>query len=100
MPDDYAAYSQLHDTNNQLAQRFLDHNFKDSWARRSLPSGVGYEIDPDALDNLTDNLQDFIAHVISSILDAGSERDAVNESDDLYTALHDELRSWSSAPTD
>lgn len=93
MNDDAIAPRPL-DSNAELAERFLYTHFNDSWPRRDIPGASSYAIDPDHLAALADHIQDFIANVISSILDAGSERDAVNESDELSAAIHDELRGW------
>lgn len=39
-------------------------------------------------------LLDTIACLIATLIDAGSERDAVNESDELLNALTNELNEW------
>lgn len=46
------------------------------------------------VEPLTIHLQLFLAHIIAGILDAGSERDAVMDNDDLRDAIANELRSW------
>jgi hypothetical protein len=48
----------------------------------------------DAVTILADELQAFIAEVVASVIDAGSERDAVMEDVDLNTALIAHLEGW------
>lgn len=50
------------------------------------------------LDAITLGFMIFFAEAIQSWISAGSERDAVMESEELYDAIHRELRSWSSNP--
>jgi hypothetical protein len=92
--------------NAALAALFLDyhsthradgaHRLHDgtAWFRDPDYAGPCEAINPDQINELTDAIQDFIANVISSILDAGSERDAVNENDDLHAAIWAELKGW------
>lgn len=80
--------------NYQLAEQFLNTHDTDGWFRDPNYEGPCEAIDPAKIDQLTDAIQDFIANVIASILDAGSERDAVNEAEELRTAIANELRSW------
>lgn len=57
--------------------------------------GTGlYSIHPDAVEPIADMLQATIANVIASLLDAGSERDAVMENEELSAALCNEIRGW------
>jgi hypothetical protein len=79
----------------ELASAFVD----------SLPDVVQSEdindctcIEHTEVEHLAEALQNFIAHVIASVIDAGSERDAVNESEGLRLALIHELDSWSNNP--
>lgn len=65
-----------------LPQETLEHHMHDR----------GFDLE--AVEPIANELQDFIAEVISSLIDAGSERDAVNESEDLHTALTNELKGW------
>ena len=89
-----------HGGNSGLAALFLDYHSTHrphdgtTWFRDPDYAGPCEAINPDQIDELTDAIQDFIANVISSILDAGSERDAVNESDDLRDAIANELKGW------
>lgn len=65
-----------------------------------LPSGVRldmathHRINPDYIDALAEMFQFTIASVIASIIDAGSERDAVMEDDALNLALANTLKEW------
>lgn len=47
-----------------------------------------------AVDYLTVELQAVIASVIASLIDAGSERDAINEDEDLGSAIETTLKGW------
>lgn len=51
-------------------------------------------IDPDKIQALAEDLLDLIANVVSTIIDAGSERDAVNENENLLHAIKLELNGW------
>jgi hypothetical protein len=55
---------------------------------------MGYAINEARVELIADTLQDFIANVIAGLVNAGSERDAVNESEDLHTAIVNELKEW------
>lgn len=85
--------------NSTLADQFLDHHAPEDWFR--VETSDGYKgIDSDRVPELRDALVDFIAHVISSVIDAGSERDAVNVRDavnenvTLHNAIEEELKGW------
>ena len=86
--------------NAALAALFLDyHSAKrphdgTAWFRDPDYDGPCEAINPNQIAELAGHIQDFIANVISSILDAGSERDAVNENDDLRFELEKELSGW------
>jgi hypothetical protein len=66
--------------------------------------GAGQEIGGLRLINhkavplIADGLMQFCAELIATLLNAGSERDAVNESDQLRDALTAELIDWSDKP--
>lgn len=77
-----------------LADDFLNSHYPDDWCRKPLPDSSQFSIDPAKLDDLVDNLQLFIADVVAAILDAGSEREAVMENEELRAALTSELRGW------
>lgn len=55
-------------------------------------------INQDRVDDLARLIQDFIANVVAMLIDAGSERDAVNEAEELHEALKAELKGWSDHP--
>ena len=77
-----------------VAADFLNLSFPDGWAREEMP-GVGiYNIDENQVDQLTCEILNLIANIIASILNAGSERDAVNEDEELYTAIKTHLLGW------
>lgn len=79
--------------NSTLADQFLDHHAPEDWFRAE--TSDGYKgVDSNRVPELRDALVDFIAHVISSIIDAGSERDAVNENVTLHNAIEEELNGW------
>lgn len=50
--------------------------------------------DEKAIECIADELQDFIASVIAYLIDAGSERDAINEDEQLAKVLRDTLKGW------
>lgn len=51
-------------------------------------------INPPAIELIATTMLDIFANVISTLIDAGSERDAVNENWDLLEELRKELRGW------
>lgn len=59
----------------------------------SLDDGV-YSVNPAAIDTIATAMLAIFADVIAGILDAGSERDAVNESEEMLNAFRTELTSW------
>lgn len=77
------------------------HNVGDALARQFPPlhhPTNGPCIPFNHLDAITEGFMLVIAEAIQSWIDAGSEREAVMEAEDLHAAIHDELRSWSSNP--
>lgn len=46
------------------------------------------------LDDLTDLIQSFVASFVAMMIDAGSERDAIMESEGLREGIRDELMRW------
>jgi hypothetical protein len=74
-----------------LPQEILDHHI--------LPSddpkwGQQRTFDDEAVEVIAVELQGFIAAVIASLIDAGSERDAINEDQALSAALANVLKEW------
>jgi len=49
------------------------------------------------LEEITNTLQAVIAEVVATIIDAGSERDAVMENEELHKAILNELYGWTYA---
>jgi arabinogalactan endo-1,4-beta-galactosidase len=80
--------------NSDLAEAFLREHDPEAFFRDPAYDGVAEAIDTAKIAKLTDALQDFVANVISTILNAGSERDAVNENEALREAIQGELFSW------
>lgn len=86
---------------HELATLFLDW-IEDQGGEDGAPVNTrdrNYEgpceaIDPNAIPALAQGILDFVANVVSTIIDAGSERDAVNENEELLAAIADELRGW------
>lgn len=52
------------------------------------------DLTPATVEQTANVLQDVCAEVVAYLIDAGSERDAVNESEDLHKALVKELTEW------
>lgn len=61
--------------------------------------GAGRLIRSDKVDALSLVLLDLVANLVAQLIDAGSERDAVNENEDLLKAIQQELYGWSDHPT-
>jgi arabinogalactan endo-1,4-beta-galactosidase len=80
--------------NADLAVAFLREHDPEAFFRDPTYDGVAEAIDTAKVDKLTDALQDFVANVVSTILNAGSERDAVNENEVLRAAIQAEMLSW------
>ena len=51
------------------------------------------------LDQVTEMIQEVIAEVVVTWIDAGSERDAVMENEKLRAAIREELLGWSNDPS-
>ena len=79
-------------SNAELADWFLNTHDPQAWFRQE--NDGFYSIATDKVDQLTEDLLDFIANVIAGILNAGSERDAVNENEELADAIRAELKGW------
>lgn len=74
--------------------RYLDDRMTVPLRDPNFDGGAIYAINPDAELDLASGIQDLIANIISELLNAGSERDAVNEDDELYAAIRSQLRGW------
>jgi len=51
-------------------------------------------VNPAAIEDIATTMLDIFANVIATIIDAGSERDAVNENFQLLDMLKTELSCW------
>src|SRR5687767_8476291 len=84
---------------DQLAAELLTEEFGadwgPNWPRDPHYTGPCALIDVDKVTQLTDLLMRLVAEVVVQIIDAGSERDAVNENEELRGALRAELYGWS-----
>lgn len=85
---------QLYEITEHFINMVDDAN-PDLHLNRELPDGVGYGINADAIPVLATELQSLIAEVIASLINAGSERDAVMENEALANAITEELKGWS-----
>lgn len=65
-------------------------DFRDNYGGRYARPHLSQE----EADDLVQALQMEVANMIASALDAGSERDAVNEDEDLTEALERLVNSW------
>lgn len=65
-----------------------------AWFRDPDYDGPCELLDVNKVDILAAGLLDFIANVVANIIDAGSERDAVNENEGLLLKIAEELRDW------
>lgn len=80
----------------------LAHNFIDSLPQEILEHHIDNEgpyenrstFDDKAVETIADELQAFIASVIASLINAGSEREAIMEDEKLSSALHNVLKEW------
>lgn len=73
----------------QLPQEILEHHIDNEG-----PYEDRSTFDERAVETIADELQAFIASVIASLIDAGSERDAIMEDDKLSGALVRVLQEW------
>lgn len=82
-----------------LTQLFLDHAQSQlpEGGKLQLPfddgTGLNY-VDLAAVDTLTDELMMLTANIVATLINAGSERDAVLENETLRSAIWNELSSW------
>jgi hypothetical protein len=58
------------------------------------PGADGVAIGRAHVEFIAELLHEVVAYTVSTIIDAGSERDAVMENDTLRTALEQELYGW------
>jgi hypothetical protein len=79
---------------DKIASDFLERFHPGDWAREEIEGTPAFGIDPNQIDDLTANVMLFIAEVIASIIDTGSEREAVLENEVLHDAIRQELSGW------
>jgi len=84
-------------TTRDLAHQFVDL-LPDDVQLPDPDDGFGYLINPPRIELIGEEIQLFIAEVISTIINAGSERDAVMQSEHLRTAIIRELEDWATTP--
>jgi len=76
---------------NELPQEILDHHIRSSddelW-------GQERTFDDEAVEFLANEVQTFIASLIAFLINAGSERDAINEDEELNKALVRVFKDW------
>lgn len=58
---------------------------------------IGRSIRAEKVDEIADAFVCLIADTIASLIDAGSEREAVEENDSLRDAITEELKGWTRA---
>jgi hypothetical protein len=58
----------------------------------------GYAINTFFLDRITEDIQEMIAEICATLIDAGSERDVVMEDDELNIVLGRVFKDWSDHP--
>src|SRR3974377_537941 len=58
---------------------------------------IAYAINSDYVPVIAELLQEIVANTVSTLIDAGSERDAVMENEDLYGELVAELEGWTAS---
>lgn len=51
-------------------------------------------VNPLAVEALAETALDLVANMVATIIDAGSERDAVNENETLLSELRKEFAGW------
>lgn len=82
-------YELAHNFIQGLPQEILDHHIDNEG-----PYEGRSTFDDKAVELIADRLQALIAFVIASLIDAGSERDAIMEDEKLSSALHNIVRKW------
>lgn len=81
----------------ELTEHFLNNitdESPDLHLQIPIPDSGAKYINSAAVDLLTDAIQSLIAEVVATLIDAGSERDAVLENEELRAAIAKELNSW------
>lgn len=85
---------------DELAQEFLNTMEMQGIGAMRDPEydGPCELINIETVEPLARGIQDLIANIISTLIDAGSERDAVNENEELFTTIRAELTGWTAHP--
>lgn len=81
----------------QITEHFLNSITDDSPDLRlqlSIPDSGAKFINSAAVDTIADAIQSLIAEVVTTLIDAGSEREAVLENEELRSAITKELKGW------
>lgn len=79
----------------ELPQEVLEHHINDN--QNDPDRGDGWNdpvCDDVSFPVIIDHIQGFIAHLIGTLIDAGSERDCIMEDDALNDALKLALHEW------
>lgn len=71
----------------------LDLGGLDSLADQVSDTGC-YSIRLDKVDHITDGVMRLIGDLVATLIDAGSEREAVEENETMRDAIRDELMGW------
>jgi hypothetical protein len=82
---------------SELTEHFLNNitdQSPDLQLQLPIPDSGAKFINSAAVGLLTDEIQGFIAEIVATLIDAGSEREAVLENEELRTAITKELNSW------
>lgn len=82
-------YRLAHDFIQGLPQEILEHHLDNEG-----PYEGRSTFDEKAVEVIADELQAFIASVVASLIDAGSERDAIMEDEMLNAELTRLLKEW------
>jgi hypothetical protein len=86
----------MNELDSRRAARILTDAMSED-VREPIPNAGGYFIRGEKLEVITETLQAVIAEVVATLIDAGSERDAVMENDELTLAIRNELYGWTRA---
>src|SRR5690349_23585700 len=81
----------MHPPNTAVIARIITENIEEKEVRSAEADPPPYLIRKEAVEPLTEMMMEITANVIATILDAGSERDAVMENEELFNALRSEF---------
>jgi hypothetical protein len=80
------------ETARKAASTIVDET-PDSWLTQH--EGIGCRgIHPDHVRDVANLIHATVAETIAGLIDAGSERDVVNENVELAQAIHNEVNGW------